>query len=73
MRHKMPWVDRLKCDVAEVGESCKAAKYCPHAAFTVTWKPGDENGQYDILIDLERCRRCGECSHACDKFAVKMV
>lgn len=73
MRHKLPWVDRLSCDVAEVGESCKAARHCPHGAFTVQKRDGGNGLTYDIFIDLERCRRCGECSHACDMFAVRMV
>ncbi len=72
MRNKMPWVDRLRCDVESVGKSCKAAKHCPHGAFTVREK-GGEGKAHDVFIDWERCRRCGECSHACDLFAVKMV
>lgn len=73
MRNKMPWVDRLKCDVASVGEGCKASRHCPHEAFTVQRKNEEAGETFDLFIDLEKCRRCGECSHACDQFAVKMV
>jgi NAD-dependent dihydropyrimidine dehydrogenase PreA subunit len=26
-----------------------------------------------VGIDFEKCRLCGDCSHACDRDAVKMV
>jgi heterodisulfide reductase subunit A-like polyferredoxin len=70
VRNKMPWIDRLSCDVREVGEACKAARHCPHGAFQVVKENGGEPG---VWVDMEKCRRCGECSHACDRFAVKMI
>jgi dissimilatory sulfite reductase (desulfoviridin) alpha/beta subunit len=73
MRSKMPWIDRDKCDVAQVGENCKAALHCPHGAFQVMNGGKDSREAYRIALDLEKCRLCGECSHACDRFAVKMI
>jgi ferredoxin len=69
----MPWIDREMCDIAETCEGCKAALLCKHGAFQVM--PGD-NGDGNacrVGIDLEKCRLCGDCSHACDRGAVRMV
>jgi NAD-dependent dihydropyrimidine dehydrogenase PreA subunit len=71
MRSKMPWIDRDKCDVAETCEGCKAARLCPHGAFLVA--QGNGSGTCKVGIDFEKCRLCGDCSHACDRGAVKMV
>ena len=73
MRTKMPWIDKGQCDVAEIGKTCKAAKHCPHDAFHVIESDNGSDAGYKIAIDFEKCRFCGECSHACDRGIVKMV
>lgn len=74
MRTKMPWIDREKCDIAERCEGCKAARLCPHGAFQVIRDVGNGSGERCLVgIDFEKCRLCGNCSHACDQGAVKMV
>jgi dissimilatory sulfite reductase (desulfoviridin) alpha/beta subunit len=73
MRTKMPWIDREMCDVSEVGKACKAASHCPHDAFQVLKSDNGSGSAYKIAIDFDKCRFCGECSHACDRGIVKMV
>lgn len=73
MRTKMPWIDRERCDVAERCDGCKAARICPHGAFQVINAGGGSADTCRVGIDFERCRLCGNCSHACDRGAVKMV
>ena len=73
MRSKMPWIDRDKCDISETCEGCRAARTCKHNAFMVI---SDSNGSGEackVGIDFEKCRLCGDCSHACDHGAVKMI
>ncbi len=73
MRNKMPWIDRELCDIADKCAECKAAKFCKYGAFQVV--PG-ENGSGEpcrVGIDFEKCRLCGDCSHACELGAVRMV
>ena len=73
MLNKMPWIDRELCDIAERCSDCKAARFCKHGAFKVI--PGG-NGSGDscgLAIDFEKCRFCGDCSHACELGAVRMV
>lgn len=74
MRNKMPWVDVERCDISERCEECKASRLCPHGAFRVVRSSGG-NGQESCLvqIDFERCRLCGNCSHACERGAVRMI
>ncbi len=69
MRFKLPWVDVGKCDIGEVCYECRASKLCNNGAFQVL----SENGKCRVAIDFEKCKRCGDCSHACDKGAVRMV
>jgi Pyruvate/2-oxoacid:ferredoxin oxidoreductase delta subunit len=69
MLDKMPWVDVQKCNVKDICDDCKAARFCKNGSFQVV---SDENG-CRIGIDYERCKRCGECSHACELGAVKMI
>lgn len=71
MRNKMPWIDVQKCDIAEKCEDCKAARFCPHGAFMVI--RAEDGGSCRVGIDFEKCRLCGNCSHACDQGAVRMV
>lgn len=73
MRNKMPWIDVEKCDIAERCADCKAARLCKHGAFQVI--PGDDAAGKScrVGIDFEKCRLCGDCSHACELGAVKMV
>lgn len=73
MRTKMPWIDVEKCDVAERCEDCKAARFCRHGAFQVIRDDNGAGAACRVAIDFEKCRLCGECSHACDLGAVKMV
>lgn len=73
MRIKMPWIDVEKCDIAERCEECKAVLFCPHGAFRVIRAGEEGGGTCRVGIDFEKCRRCGNCSHACDLGAVRMV
>lgn len=69
MRFKWPWIDVKKCDVEETCSECKASKFCRSGSFQVI----SDNGKCQVAIDFEKCKRCGECAHACDRGAVKMV
>jgi NAD-dependent dihydropyrimidine dehydrogenase PreA subunit len=72
MNSKMPWIDREKCDISEACEGCSAVDTCRHGAFVVFG--GNGSGEAcRVGIDFEKCRLCGDCSHACDRGAVKMV
>jgi len=72
MNLKMPWIDREKCDISEDCEGCSAANACDHGAFVVFG--GNGSGEAcRVAIDFEKCRLCGDCSHACDRSAVKMI
>jgi NAD-dependent dihydropyrimidine dehydrogenase PreA subunit len=74
MRSKMPWIDRERCDIAERCKECRAARQCKHGAFQVIpGSEGDNGGACRVGIDFEKCRLCGDCSHACDRGAVRMV
>ncbi len=73
MRSKMPWIDRDLCNIAEVCDDCKAARYCKHGAFNVIPAGNGSGDRCRIAIDMEKCRLCGECSHACELGAVRMV
>lgn len=73
MRSKMPWIDVERCEVAERCEDCKAARFCRHGAFKVIRDGKGSGASCRVAIDFEKCRWCGECSHACDLGAVKMV
>ena len=73
MRSKMPWIDRERCDIAERGEGCKAANHCRQDAFKVITSDNSSGEGYEVGIDFEKCILCGDCSHACDLGAVKMV
>ena len=69
MLDKMPWVDVLKCNVKDICDDCKASRTCINGSFRVV---SDESG-CRIGIDYEKCKRCGECAHACELGAVKMI
>ncbi len=69
MLDRMPWVDTTRCDISERCGECKAARLCPNGSFKVV----EDNGRCRVAIDMERCKRCGECSHACELGAVKMI
>lgn len=69
---KIPWLDTTKCKKAT---DCKAAEYCKHDAVTVQEESADQPGvavDYP-KVDLELCKRCGECEHACTENAIKMI
>ncbi len=70
---KMPWIDREKCDIAETCEECKAASLCKHDAFRVMPGGNGDGNACMVGIDFEKCRLCGDCSHACDRGGVRMV
>lgn len=68
----MPWIDTTKCKKTV---DCKAARQCREQAMYV--QPEAE-GQPGIAVDyprvdLEQCKLCGECEHACPEGAVKMI
>lgn len=69
---KIPWVDRSKC---KRESECKAAAVCKQKAFEVQAPSEEEPGLAGDfpLVDLERCKQCGECEKACPEHAVKMV
>ena len=69
MLDKMPWVDVQRCNVREVCTDCKAARLCVNRSFQVV--SGEDGCR--IGIDFEKCKRCGECAHACELGAVKMI
>jgi heterodisulfide reductase subunit A-like polyferredoxin len=69
MLDRIPWVDTTKCDITQRCEGCKAARLCPHGAFSVV----NSEGACRVFIDLEACKRCGECAHACELGAVRMI
>lgn len=69
MLDRLPWVDTTRCDISQRCSDCKAARLCPHGAFGVVKK----EDSCRVSIDLERCKRCGECAYACELGAVKMI
>ncbi len=69
MNDRLPWVDTTKCDIAGVCGECKASRLCVNGSFEVI----ADAGGCRIGIDYERCKRCGECVHACALGAVKMI
>lgn len=73
MRTKMPWIDRDRCDIAERCTDCKAARHCKYGAFQVVAGGNGSGEACRVMIDFEKCRLCGDCSHACDLGAVRMV
>ena len=69
---KLPWIDTSKC----TGElDCRAARLCKQGAMHVREESEDEPGKAKgcPLIDLEKCKRCGECENACTERAIKMI
>ena len=72
MQLKMPWIDTKKC-AREL--DCRAARLCKQAAMEVAAESADEPGKADRcpMIDLEKCKRCGECEAACTERAIKMI
>ena len=73
MRNKMPWIDRNKCDIEDRCTDCKAARLCKHEAFQIVPGGNGSGEAYKVMIDFEKCRLCGDCSHICELGAVKMV
>ena len=69
MLDRMPWVDVGRCDIRDRCRDCKAARFCPNGSFNVVSR---ENG-CRIARDMDKCQRCGECGHACELGAVKMI
>ena len=69
---KIPWVDRSKCK-REL--DCPAARQCKERALQVQQESGEEEGRAigGPVVDLEKCKRCGDCELACPEGAVKMV
>ncbi len=69
---KMPWVDRQK---SKKELDCPASKKCEQGAFQVLEESEEEPAKaVDFpVVDLERCKRCGDCVKACPDGAVKMV
>lgn len=73
MQSKMPWIDREKCDIDKTCRGCKAAKTCQHGAFMLVTGDNGSGDGCKVGIDFEKCRLCGDCSHACERGAVTMV
>jgi dissimilatory sulfite reductase (desulfoviridin) alpha/beta subunit len=73
MRTKMPWIDRERCDIAERCEDCKAARLCPHGAFLVMRGAEGSGEPCRVGIAFEKCRLCGNCYHAGDLGAGRVV
>ncbi len=69
MHDKLPWVDTTKCNIKETCGDCKAARLCKNGSFQVIGGEADCR----IAVDFEKCKRCGECAHACELGAVKMI
>lgn len=70
MQLKMPWVDTRRC---RKELECRAALLCKIGAFK-EGEPGPEGTSKDFpKVDLEACKRCGDCEHACPYGAVKMI
>ncbi|MBU4174318.1 MAG: hypothetical protein KKB90_05810 [Actinobacteria bacterium] len=69
---RMPWIDKSKCIRAL---DCEAASHCEKGAFQVQKESETEPGFAEDypMIDLEMCKLCGDCEHACTENAVKMV
>ena len=70
---KMPWLDVNKCTIAEHCDDCKAARSCKYDAFNVVPGYSGSGKKCRIAIDMEKCHKCGECMHACELGAVKMI
>ena len=72
MQLKMPWIDTNRC-VREL--DCRAAKLCKQGAMSVREESEEEAGRAkgSPVIDLEKCKRCGDCEHACTEHAIKMI
>ncbi|MBM3958008.1 MAG: 4Fe-4S binding protein [Gemmatimonadetes bacterium] len=68
----MPWIDNTRC-TREL--DCPAARLCKHDAMTLREESGDEPGTAagPPRIDLEKCKRCGDCEHACRERAIRMI
>jgi formate hydrogenlyase subunit 6/NADH:ubiquinone oxidoreductase subunit I len=69
---KIPWVDKTKC---KCELDCRAAAQCKKQAIEVQPACEDEPGRACDFprIDLEVCRKCGDCEKACPEHAVKMI
>jgi NAD-dependent dihydropyrimidine dehydrogenase PreA subunit len=72
MQLKMPWIDTRKCTRQL---DCKAARLCKQEAMQVQEESDEEPGKSKkcSAIDLEKCKRCGECESACGEGAIKMI
>lgn len=68
---KIPWIDRSKCALEL---PCPAARGCKQGAM-VERPESEETGKAvgRPVIDLEKCKRCGDCEPACPPGAVKML
>lgn len=69
---KIPWIDTTKCK-KEI--DCKAARLCKQGALKVQPEAEDLPGTAVDCprVDMELCKQCGECEHACTEQAVKML
>ena len=70
---KIPWLDVEKCTIAEHCDDCKASRSCKYDAFNVVPGYSGSGRKCRIAIDMEKCRLCGDCVHACELGAVKMI
>lgn len=72
MQLKMPWIDSKKCS-REL--DCRAARLCKQDAMFVRDEDEEEPGRAKgpPLVDLEKCKRCGDCEHTCTERAIKMI
>ncbi|MBN1289228.1 MAG: 4Fe-4S binding protein [Actinobacteria bacterium] len=69
---KIPWLDTTKCRKAI---DCRAAEFCKYETIHVQPESPEQPGiavDYP-KVDLELCKRCGECVHACTENAIKMI
>lgn len=72
MQLKMPWIDTGRCTRKL---DCQAALLCKVGAMSVREESEDEAGMAKgtPVVDLEKCKRCGDCEHACKEGAIKMI
>lgn len=71
MNMKMPWINHELCG-ANNGKCgiCHAQIACDRG---VLYLSQDSSGEERVLIDMERCMRCGDCENACIGGALKMI
>lgn len=69
---KLPWIEYSKCK-REL--DCACAAQCKEGAFQAREESETEPGRAKDcpIIDFEKCKRCGDCEHACPEGAVKMI